>query len=249
VSVLGQVIGHRGAGVLAPENTLSAFRFGAALGLRSVEFDVRVTADGAFVLMHDEDVARTTQGRGRVADLSLEQVRALDASARFARLGCDEPVPTLQEAAACLAQLNMSANIEIKTEAPAAFETGVAVARWLATDWPALLAPPLVSSFDEAALAGVAAGAQDLARALVVADVPADWAACLKRLGCTSMHCAVSGLNERNIDEVAKAGISLRVYTVDDVTIARRLLSRGVAGVFTDRPDRLLENGALRLHT
>lgn len=84
------IIGHRGASADAPENTLAAFAMAADQGADGVELDVRLAADGNVVVMHDATVARTTSGRGAVASLSTEQLRALDA-------GMGQPVPTLDD--------------------------------------------------------------------------------------------------------------------------------------------------------
>lgn len=84
------VIGHRGAKGEAPENTLAGIRHALTAGVNGVEIDVHLTRDGHLVLMHDFFVDRTTNGRGRIADLTFEQIRALDA-------GQGEPVPLLEE--------------------------------------------------------------------------------------------------------------------------------------------------------
>ena len=88
-----QNIAHRGGTKLAPENTLASFRNGIAQGVDYLEFDVQMTKDGVLVVIHDETVDRTTNGTGAVRDLTLEQIRALDA-------GQGEKVPTFEEVVA-----------------------------------------------------------------------------------------------------------------------------------------------------
>jgi len=85
-----QVIAHRGGPSYAPENTLAAFQNAVAQGVDWLEFDVQMTRDGELVVIHDETVDRTTDGTGAVSDLTLEQIRALDA-------GNGEKVPTFEE--------------------------------------------------------------------------------------------------------------------------------------------------------
>jgi len=85
-----QLIAHRGGPAYAPENTLAAFRHAIAVGADWIEMDIQMTKDGALIVMHDETVDRTTNGTGRVRDLTLEQIRALDA-------GRGEQVPTFEE--------------------------------------------------------------------------------------------------------------------------------------------------------
>ena len=82
-ALLPAIIGHRGAAADAPENTLASFREAARQGARMVEFDVKLTADGRLIVMHDDLLDRTTDGKGTVAETSLEAIRALDAGAWF----------------------------------------------------------------------------------------------------------------------------------------------------------------------
>ena len=91
-------VGHRGAMRFAPENTLAGFDKAIEMGARVVEIDVRMTADGHFVVMHDARVDRTTDGRGPVARLTLAEIKALDAGSWFAPEFTGERVPTLREA-------------------------------------------------------------------------------------------------------------------------------------------------------
>ncbi|HEY8178521.1 MAG TPA: glycerophosphodiester phosphodiesterase family protein, partial [Candidatus Limnocylindria bacterium] len=77
------VVAHRGAPVQAPENTMESFRLGAAAGADAIELDVHLTSDGHLAVIHDETVDRTTDGTGEVASFTLEDLRKLDAGARF----------------------------------------------------------------------------------------------------------------------------------------------------------------------
>ena len=109
--VLPPVIGHRGAAGSAPENTVAGFRKAKALGCRWVEFDVRLTADDEPVVLHDDRLARTTDGRGRVSGLRLAAIRRCDAGAWFHPSFAGERVPRLEEALAVIWDLGLGANI------------------------------------------------------------------------------------------------------------------------------------------
>ena len=91
-------VGHRGTKKFAPENTIAAHEAAYALGARAIEFDVRCTKDGHFVLMHDASVYRTTGKRGRVKKMTLEQIKSLDAGIRKGAEFSGEKIPTLREA-------------------------------------------------------------------------------------------------------------------------------------------------------
>src|SRR5438067_360181 len=92
------VIAHRGANKFAPENTLAAFRKAIELGCDYFELDVRRTKDGQLVLMHDGSVDRTTNGTGSVVDMTLAEIRALDAGTKRGEQWKGEKVPTFEEA-------------------------------------------------------------------------------------------------------------------------------------------------------
>lgn len=101
---------HRGASTTHPENTLAAFREALRHGVHQIEFDIRMTRDGHIVLMHDATVGRTTDGEGRVTDLTLKQMRALDAGAWKGARFAGERVPTLEETLAMM-PLNVWLNV------------------------------------------------------------------------------------------------------------------------------------------
>jgi glycerophosphoryl diester phosphodiesterase len=104
---LPRIIAHRGAKANAPENTLVAFKRAYDEGARWVEFDVKLTADGHPVLIHDEMLERTTDGRGEVRTKTLAEIQALDAGSWFAKAFAGERVPTLAEALDFLAAHRM----------------------------------------------------------------------------------------------------------------------------------------------
>lgn len=111
--VLPPVIGHRGAAGHAPENTLASLEKAAALGVRWVEFDVKLTADAMVILFHDETLSRTTDGKGALADKKWADLRPLDAGGWFGPEFAGEHVPSLEEAVAALARLGLGAVVEI----------------------------------------------------------------------------------------------------------------------------------------
>lgn len=234
------VIGHRGAAGYAPENTVASLRAAAALGVRWVEFDAKLAGDGQVVLFHDERLERTTDGAGRVADLPLEDLRALDAGAWFEERFRGERIPTLSEALAALGALGLGANVEIKPDAGREAETGDAVGRTLAREWPRALPPPILSSFASGALGAAIGHVPDAPRALLVVDVPADWRRRVTGFGCDALHCAASGLTGDVAAAIRAAGYGLRCYTVNDAAIARELFDWGVEAVFSDFPDQIL---------
>ena len=108
---------HRGENGVFPENTIAGFLEAVRLGAAQIEFDVRHTKDGRAVIMHDETVDRTTNGKGKVADLTFDEIRALDAGIKKGERFAGTKVPTLEEALDCLPR-NVWVNVHTYTNKP-----------------------------------------------------------------------------------------------------------------------------------
>ncbi len=234
-----RAIAHRGAGKLAPENTLGAFRHGASFGYRMFEFDVKLSGDGASVLLHDATLDRTTNGAGRLDALTLGQIAQLDAGSWHSAAYAGEPVPTLAAIARYLRANNFLANVEIKPVPGAEWRTGAAVALDARTLWAGADVPPLLSSFSEDALAAAREAAPELPRALLLDKLPADWLDRLHALDCVALDANHRELTPEVIDEAHAAGFRVCCYTVNDLDRARLLWSAGLDGLITDWVDRI----------
>jgi glycerophosphoryl diester phosphodiesterase len=235
------VIGHRGAAALAPENTLAGLRKAAELGVRWVEVDVQLTADGVPILIHDFTLERTTDGRGRVNQASLAKIERLDAGAWFGPQYAGERVPTLEGAIRAMAELGLGANFEIKAGPARAARTGRIAARTIADHWPPHLPAPVISSFSVRALAAARSAAPGVPRALLLRRIAPGWRRKARALGCEAIHCAHKTLTKGRAARIQAAGYPLRCYTVNERARARTLKSWGVAAIFTDRPDIVVE--------
>ena len=235
-----RIIGHRGVLGHAPENTRAGFHRAVLFGLRWVEFDVALTRDNVPVLLHDETVNRTTNGKGKLAEMTAAALRELDAGAWKAKEFAGERVPTLMEAFDTLRSLGLGANIEIKPTSGREAETGAVVARQVAAAWPEGLPPPLLSSFKQAALAAARDAAPGLSRGYLLNRVGRGWQKEAEALGCVSIHANQRTLDRKTAAEIRHAGYRLLSYTVNEASRARLLFDWGVEAVFTDYPDRLL---------
>ncbi len=239
---LPRLIGHRGAAAYAPENTLASIRKAAALGARWVEFDVRLTRDGALVLLHDDTLGRTAGHPARLRDVEAAALAALDAGAWFGKAFAGERVPTLRAAIATLAELRLGANIEIKAVPGDAAATARALAVLLDEAWPATLPPPLVSSFEIEALAAIQEAAPHWPRGLLLKRLEGDWRGLLDRLDAATLNLDHKPLTAASVAAACAAGRPVLCYTVNDPARARALFDWGVTGIFSDRPD-LLDGG------
>jgi glycerophosphoryl diester phosphodiesterase len=238
-TVLPPVIGHRGAAACAPENTLAGLRKAKALGCRWVEFDVRLTADSRPVLLHDDRLERTTNGRGRVSALTFAAVRRHDAGKWFHSSFAGERVPSLEEALMLLAELGLGANVELKAARGKEAATGAVVAELLARSWRADPALLLISSFQRCALAAARDRAPHIARGILFRRVPKNWRNVAAGLGCVTIHADHQRLRPAVLAEIRRAGYPLVAYTVNDPERAKMLFDFGVKSVFSDVPDRL----------
>ena len=248
------VIGHRGAAGHAPENTLASLRKAAELGVRWVEFDTKLTRDGAAVLFHDHTLERTTDGRGEVAETALADLRERDAGTWF---DVDSPggsrgafagerVPTLLDAMETLARLGLGAIVEIKPSPGRAAETGRVVAGVLKSSWPATLPAPLISSFDREALAAALEAAPNIHRALNLLKIPWGWRKQVKALDCRAIHCLERKLTAKRVGAFKDEGLVVRAFTVNDRDRAETLFGWGVHGVISDYPERILASNPSR---
>ncbi len=231
-------IAHRGAGKLAPENTLAAFRLGAAYGYRAFECDVKLSADGVPFLLHDADLDRTTSGHGLAAQRSWAELSQLDAGAWHSRAFAGEPPMTLA-AVARFAQANACVmNLEIKPTPGTALDTGRVVAAAAATLWATATVAPLLSSFQPLALLGALETAPHLPRALLLDTA---WPGALDvatSLGCAAVVCNHRILNEALLAALRSRGLRVLCYTVNEPEDVRRVAGLGVDGIITDAVDR-----------
>lgn len=225
------IIGHRGAAGLVPENTLPSFKLALELGCRAIELDVHHAAD-ALLVIHDHELRRTTNRSGKVAALTEDALRTIDA-------GGGAAIPRLEEVFSLVQQFASAAqpimvNVELKGAATAA-----PVAEFLQRAWPGIT--PLVSSFDHEELAVFRRLDQQTAVATLFDRWQSDWQTVASRLEAQAVNLNSRICNAQRLETIRQAGFLVYVYTVNELQRARRLAAWGANGIFTDRPDRMLE--------
>ena len=247
------VFAHRGGGGLYPENTLEAFADSVKLGVDFLELDVHATKDGTLVVMHDGSIDRTTAGRGKVSDLTLEQLKKLDAGylftndngATFPFRGKGIQIPTLQEIFDAFPQMKF--NIEPKQAFPSIITPLCEMIRA-----HNLTDRIIVGSFRQTAISEFRAACPEVATSASPAEVSEFLA--MQKTGIAASYSPpfqalqvpanASFLNVVNKDFVAAAhaqNIQVHVWTINDADEMKRLLDLGVDGIMTDYPDRLLQ--------
>ena len=230
-------VAHRGAGTLAPENTLAAFRKGAEYGYRMFECDAKLSADNVVFLMHDATLNRTTNGYGIGGEQNWLQLSQLDAGSWHSRQFSGEPLPTLANLAHYCIRNRYFLNIEIKPTPGVEFKTGVIVAQQAALLWEHEEVPPLLTSFQVDALKGAQQAAPQLPRGLLLHNLPEGWLDTAKSLNCSAVVCQFALWTTEIVDAVHSAGMRCLSYTVNDEWATQHLIAIGTDGIITDRVD------------
>ena len=219
------ITGHRGALGTEPENTLRSFRRAVADGCDEIELDLRVSADGELVIMHDATVDRTTSGSGAVEELTLAELRALDA-------GLGEQVPTWTET---VAAIDVRFQAEVKAEAAVPL-----LAQSLKSD-RALAERTLVTSFHPEILLAVREAFPDVTTGHIFGRTP-DTAEIITRTraaGATWSLCGIAGLTPEAVADLHAAGLSVTAWPVPDPETLTKATALAADGITTDNPHLL----------
>ena len=248
-----QVIAHRGGAAHRPENTLAAFQHAAQLGADMLEMDLRVTADGAIVAIHDATVERTTDGKGAVASMKLAELKRLDAGYRwspdggatFPYRGRGVRVPALDEVLQLLPGMRMV--VEMKE-----FEPPSVAALCQLIRRHGMQRKVLVASFADASLREFRRACPEVATSM--ASLEARLFIVLFGLYTPSVPSLQAPDRVRDtlvvtpelVERARARNIKLHAWTVNDEARLRELVRIGVDGVMTDLPDRLLAIRASR---
>ncbi|SDO24312.1 glycerophosphodiester phosphodiesterase [Actinacidiphila guanduensis] len=212
-------VGHRGVMAVEPENTLRSFRRAEQAGVDQVELDLHLSKDGALVVMHDASVERTTDGRGLIRDLTLEEIRGLDA-------GLGERVPVFEEA---LAAVTRPIQAEIKDAAAARVLASVLRER-------GETGRVSVLSFHDEALAEIHTLLPEVATVLVASDLGPDIVPRAQAVGARLVSLDLTRISLDLVRRCHAAGIAVMAWTVNspqDWALARAL---GLDGAATDLP-------------
>lgn len=231
-------VAHRGAGKLAPENTLAAFELGASHGYRMFECDAKLSADGIPFLLHDATLDRTTNGHGPAKDLTWAELARLDAGSWHSPRYAGEPLARLDTVARFCLDRGCLLNIEIKPSPGQESLTGEVVANTAAKLWQGAAVPPLLTSFSPQALASAQAAQPALPRGLLLDSLWDGWWQAALQLGCRAVVCNQTLWTAALVQQVQAAGLRTLSYTVNEEASAQRLMDLGTDAIITDLVDR-----------
>lgn len=237
-SLLPKVIAHRGSSGIAPENTLASLHLAGQQGIKWVEIDVMLSADGIPVIFHDDHLSRTTNGEGLIHKTSLAQLKQLDAGSWKSDEYQQQRIPTLQEAITVISQYNMGLNLEFKPCEGLEEETTAASIEVLKQFWPKNL-PLLLSSFNYLSLTSAHELWPEVQRSYNVAAIPSAWKSRLARLECSGLHIHQSFFDQKQVAEIKAAGYKVLAFTINNESLALDLFEQGIDAVFSDYPQQI----------
>ena len=233
-----EIVAHRGFSAVAPENTLAAIRMAVEAGANACEFDVYASKDGTVVLLHDATVDRTTDGTGKVTELTVAELKRLDAGSWKGSDYAGEPVPTLAEALDLLKDSGCQAVIEIKME-------GIADKVIEAVRQAGMLDQASVIAFSQDVVMDVRRLEPDLPCGWLygkqLTGTPQERAAWIAseaaRCGTRLVDLGYGLLSPEVVAELKRHGLTVWTWTVNEAAIMEALSAWGVDSITTDRPD------------
>lgn len=246
------IFAHRGGGGLFPENTLEAFDYSAKMGVDVLELDVHATSDGTLVVMHDATVERTTNGAGKVSQMTFETLKKLDAGFQFSIDGGQTfpfrgrkiAVPTLEEIFAAFPETTF--NIEPKQQTPSIIKPLCALVRERK-----MVDKTIVGSFNQTILdefrrecpeVATSASPSEVSRFLAMAKtgVGDAYSPPMQALQVPENLGALQVVSKEFVEAAHRRNLKVHVWTINETADMQRLIEMGVDGIMTDYPDRLL---------
>ncbi len=214
-------MGHRGAPLKAPENTLKSFEYAIDIGVDLAELDVMQTADGYIVCMHHWDVSRTTNGEGMVEELTLREIKALDA-------GSGQQVPMLSEVLD-LVRGKIGINVDIKVPDIEKQVLDLILEK-------KMLESSIVSSFIHSSLSAIKDLNPAIFTGLLIEHEVEDFIDYVQQFSADAFHPNQSILTKEMVEGCHAAGLKVHVWTVNDESDMTMFLDWGVDGIITDMP-------------
>lgn len=227
------IVGHRGAKGEAPENTLSGFKYLKSLGVTALELDIHVSKDKLLVVIHDENLERTTTGIGLVKDHKAMELAALNACHYFSDWPNVDGVPLLQDVLATVSDF-VHFQLEVKVKDAEDYKI---VGRELAKLWPQFSQRMVTTSFNTDYLAYIQQHYSHIKRGLLVEDdFTGDIIALAQQLNCQLIAPHHHLLNKMLIDTAHQQNLTVSTWTVNDIQRMRELEAMGIDSLITDYP-------------
>ena len=230
-----QIIAHRGASKFAPENTLAAFKLAEKMGADGIELDIHLTKDQIPVIIHDEDIKRTTNGRGFVQKYTYKELQQFDAGSWFSERFSDERILSREEFFAWILPKDFFVNIEMKTKV-IKYPNIEKIVFQLIREY-GLENRVIISSFNPHTLYRMRELHPNIELALLSKIAFRNIQQYLSDTGANVMHIKSRLLSSRMVQAMNQHDIPFRVYTVNRRSTFKQSVDKNASGIITDRPD------------
>lgn len=230
-----EIIGHRGAAGTYPENTMISFIACEKLGADGIELDVQLTKDGEIVVIHDETINRTTNGKGYVKDYTLSELKQFDASYKFKGQFDTCPIPTLREVFEWAKGNTFSINVELKNdklEYHGLEERVINLIRSFELENRVIL-----SSFNHKSMLKFSLMAPDIETAVLYNKKNKEPWKIAEEYKASAIHPNYRIITDELIEKTLQFNIAVRPYTVNDPKIMKRLIDAKCSAIITDYPE------------
>lgn len=233
------IFAHRGSKGTHPENTLEAFAEAIRIGVEGIELDVHLTKDGELAVIHDETVDRTTNGTGYVRDMTMAELKNLDAGSWFSGEFCQSVIPTLAEVLSLLKDTDILLNVEIKSDI-IPYE-GIEEKVLQALERYSYKNKAIISSFNHYSVKKVHDLDPEIETAILFMEVlyaPWEYA---RSLGASALHVYLPVAYTEMSREAKSNNFPVRVFTVNDKVQIKQLIELEVDTIMTDYPEKALQ--------
>lgn len=229
---------HRGASAYCPENTMAAFTKAAEFGATGIETDVQMTRDGHLVLIHDESLKRTTSSKkGLVKDITLSELKELDAGTWFHSKFKGERVPTLEELLIWLSSNSILLNIELKNGIVPYSGMEEKVIRCV--KYHGMTNRVIISSFNHSSLLRCKEISADVSTGLLYNEEISNLWEYTQYMKVSSLHPKKKLVTQRLVDRAHAQGVRVFPWTVNRISEMKKLMRLRTDGLITDYPNRL----------
>lgn len=231
------ILAHRGASAYAPENTMASFELARKMGAQGIELDVQLTRDGRLAVIHDLTIDRTSDGRGRVGAMTLEELRQYDFSYTFkGEYGSEgRRIPELKEVLAFAKEHQLYINIETKDYSNPYGEVNIRTAELVKAS--GYIEQTLISSINHQAMAQLKREYPEMKTAIAFLESFYRLDEYARKCRVDALHPYYKGVDKAFMELAARCGYEVNPWTTDDEAEIRRLQQLGVSRIMTNRPD------------
>lgn len=237
------IYAHRGASKLAPENTMNAFKLAASAGAEGIETDVQLTKDQVPVLIHDENLRRTTNGTGFVQDYTYSELRLLDAGSWFNPKFSDSSIVSLDEFLVWFRDQGMFLNAELKTNVIEYKDIEAIVYESLKSK--GVLDRTVISSFNSNSITRLKDINPSIKTAFLTSTKIRNLPDYAKSMGADGLHVKHRLLDKKLVKKCRRERLDLRIYTVNRPSMMKKCFKLEIDGLITDVPHQAIEYRSL----